>query len=27
VFRRMAWAMWRMKEIETGQAFRWLLNT
>lgn len=25
MFRRLAWAMWRLSEIESGEAFRWLL--
>jgi hypothetical protein len=27
MFRRLAWANWRLSEIESGQAFRWLLQS
>lgn len=27
MFRRLAWAMWRDSEIETGDAFRWLMRS
>lgn len=26
VFRRMAWAMWTAEEVESGEAFQWLLR-
>lgn len=26
MFRRLAWAIWRLEEIRTGEAFRWLLG-
>jgi hypothetical protein len=26
MFRRLAWAMWRVDEIESGAAFRWILK-
>lgn len=26
MFRRLAWAQWRLEEIESGEAFRWLLH-
>jgi hypothetical protein len=25
MFQRLAWAQWRLSEIESGFAFRWLL--
>ena len=27
MFRRLAWANWRLSEIESGQAFQWLLQS
>jgi len=26
MFRRLAWAQWRLSEISSGDAFKWLLN-
>lgn len=27
MFRQLAWAQWRLSEIESGEAFRWLLSS